>query len=248
MSLRPQVAPARPRTVHLQVVESLGRRIVRGELDGRPAAPMREAELQAAFGVSRSAVREALKTLSGKGLVQSRQRLGTRALPYDDWNLFDADVMNWQFRAAGPARAIGDLIGLRRIIEPSAAALAASLAGADDVERMRAAVAAMRASVERVDAFNRADVAFHVALFDATRNAYLRRLGRLIAGVLVGAFDLANPDAADALRSARRHARVVEAIAARDPDAARARMARLIDLAEADLARLPAMHATGSGR
>ncbi|SFP43784.1 regulatory protein, gntR family [Amycolatopsis arida] len=91
----------RHRTIHGQVVEWLGRRIVAGELSHGSRLP-NEAELAAQVKVSRGGVREAVKALAAKGLVDPRPRLGTRVLPRDQWNLMDREVIEWHSRAATP--------------------------------------------------------------------------------------------------------------------------------------------------
>ena len=83
------------RGVHGRLVEQIGRRILGGELAPGAMLP-REAELVQELGISRTAVREAIKVLAAKGLVESRQKLGMRVRPERAWNLLDPDVLAWQ--------------------------------------------------------------------------------------------------------------------------------------------------------
>jgi len=88
----PEGTPVRRRNLFAQVVENLGVRIVRGDLNPEEAL-LKEADLEAEFGVSRSVIREAVKTLAAKGLLESRTRTGIRVLPPVCWNLLDAEVL-----------------------------------------------------------------------------------------------------------------------------------------------------------
>ena len=217
------------------VTHSLGLRIVKSQLQ-QGGRPVREAELQAEFGTSRSVVREAVKTLSAKGLIESRQNSGIRVKPRHDWNLFDPDVLAWQFEPPVDAQAVVDLVALRRMVEPAAAALAARHATPEEASLLIRAVADMRASADRLASFNDADIAFHVALFDATHNAYLARLGRAISSALLGSFRISATGPDRALASAAKHQLVADAIAAGQHQEAKRRMSALIDQAATDLA------------
>ena len=85
---------------HAQVVHALGAAIVHGELG--PGAPVpTEDELVSQFQVGRSALREGVKVLAGKGLLESRTSAGTRVRPRESWNLLDPDVLALAVRPAG---------------------------------------------------------------------------------------------------------------------------------------------------
>jgi DNA-binding FadR family transcriptional regulator len=122
------------------------------------------------------------------------------------------------------------------MIEPTAAGLAAEHASPREAELLMSAVAAMRASADRLANFNDADIAFHVALFDATHNAYLARLGRAISSALLGSFRISATDPGRALAAADKHQFVADAIAAGNSEEATRRMIALIDQAATDLA------------
>ena len=107
-----------------------------------------KSELAEQFGVSRQAVREALKVLAAKGLVTSRRRAGTFVVPRANWNLLDPDVIAWHPPEKFSPAFLRDIIELRRLIEPAAAAFAAERGGAEQVARIAAALAAMT-SAER---------------------------------------------------------------------------------------------------
>ena len=115
---------SRKANLFAQVVEDLGSRIVRGDL--RPGDPFpNEADLGREFGASRSVIREAVKSLAAKGLLESRTRTGIRVLAASQWNLLDLDVLGWRYGAMEPHAFFRELFEIRRMIEPEASALAA---------------------------------------------------------------------------------------------------------------------------
>jgi DNA-binding FadR family transcriptional regulator len=119
------------KALHGQVAHKIGRRIAEGSISTGALLP-REAELASQFGVSRQAIREALKVLAAKGLVASRRRTGTHVLPRSSWNLLDPDVLAWHPPERVPRDLLKDLIELRFLIEPAAAEAAASRASPED--------------------------------------------------------------------------------------------------------------------
>jgi len=159
---------------HAHVVNELGSRIVQQSLPAGTVLPT-EDELASRFSVGRSAVREGVKVLAGKGLLETRTSAGTRVRPRSSWNLLDADVLRWRFALADPAdlRAVADL---RVALEPGAARLAAE---AGELPARRAVGMAMTdlwATVDDPDdqeAFVQADLAFHRAVFIAAGNDLL---------------------------------------------------------------------------
>ena len=114
---------------HAQVVHALGAAIVRGELG--PGSPVpTEDELVGRFEVGRSALREGVKVLAGKGLLESRTSAGTRVRPRESWNLLDPDVLRWRYSPDASPADIRALADLRVALEPGAARLAAESASA----------------------------------------------------------------------------------------------------------------------
>src|SRR6185369_17178845 len=90
----PMRSPAR-RGVHGQTVEIIAQRILSGEI--AEGDTLNITQLQDELGVSLTALREALKVLTAKGLVDARQKRGTFVRPRSDWQLLDAEVIRWQF-------------------------------------------------------------------------------------------------------------------------------------------------------
>ncbi|HSZ41255.1 MAG TPA: FadR/GntR family transcriptional regulator [Trebonia sp.] len=166
----PTAYPERAR--HAQVVHELGARIVRGGLAPGDAVPT-EDELVSEFGVGRSALREGVKVLAGKGLLESRTSAGTRVRPRESWNLLDPDVLTWRFGEDPGAADIRSLAGLRVALEPGAARLAAESATAEQRGAIAVEMARLWATVDDPDAFIEADLGFHRAIFAAANNDLL---------------------------------------------------------------------------
>ena len=113
------------RSLHGQVAHQIGERILRGDIAPGQSLP-NEADLSEELNVSRTALREAIKVLAAKGLLESRPKTGTRVRSRDNWNMLDPDVLAWLF-ADGPNAAASEMLfEIREIFEPSAAAMAAT--------------------------------------------------------------------------------------------------------------------------
>ena len=114
------------------VAGSIGRRIVSGRFRPGETLPT-EPRIQEEYGVSRTAVREAIRLLSAKGLTVSRPKIGTRIRPMSDWNMLDPDVLRWHVDQEPSEAFINNLFEMREIIEPAAAARAAERATAEEI-------------------------------------------------------------------------------------------------------------------
>ena len=115
-----------------QVIDDLGRRIVRGEVQPGDALPQ-EAALCHQLGVSRTVVREAVKALAAKGLVDSRPKRGTVVRPSRAWSFLDPEVLQWQTETDPDGRQLTYLTELRQAVEPVAAAMAAARASEEEI-------------------------------------------------------------------------------------------------------------------
>ena len=124
MAIVPKTSGAR---IHGQLVGILAREVLGGERAPGDALP-NEDDLASRFGVSRSSVREAVKTLSAKGLIESRQRVGARVRARADWHMLDPDLLAWHPDIRRDRPLVASLLEARRIIEPAAAELAAERA------------------------------------------------------------------------------------------------------------------------
>jgi GntR family transcriptional repressor for pyruvate dehydrogenase complex len=161
--------PIQSSRLYEQIVQQIEGRILGGDLEFGDKLPS-EQELADQFGVSRTAVREAIKTLRAKGLVEVLPGKGTFVTDGSSQILrtsFDQVLkINNQSR-------LDNLIEVREMLEPKIAALAAERADEEDIESMKEAVAAMDNSIEDAEAFIEADLAFHLALAHATKNALI---------------------------------------------------------------------------
>lgn len=224
------------RGVHGRLVELLGRRILGERLPPGALLP-REAELALEQGASRTAIREALKVLSAKGLVETRRKLGTRVRPRAAWNLLDPDVLAWQAAEGASPALTRHLVELRRMVEPEAARLAALRRSDDQLAAITAAAAAMRASLGDPAAYYAADLAFHRALFAASGNPLIDRLGAIVSAVLAVSFRLQQRSLLPFEHGLMLHERARDAIAARDGVGAGSAMHDIIAAAQVELER-----------
>ncbi|MGA9659570.1 MAG: FadR/GntR family transcriptional regulator [Asticcacaulis sp.] len=177
------------------LLASLGQSIVTGEFEasGFPT----EAELCLRFGASRTVTREAVKMLSAKGLISSRQRQGTRVEPVENWNLLDPDVLRWLMERPYSNKIFLEFTQMRLAIEPTAAALAAELQNKAAIGAIRQGFAAMTKysggiSPEDQALALQADIDFHVAILKASGNPFFWRLKPLITTALNLSIQLTN--------------------------------------------------------
>lgn len=230
-------ADRRALRVHGRIARDIGVQIVTGRyspgdiLTGEVAASDE-------LNVSRTAYREAVRILAAKGLVESRPKIGTRVSRMADWHLLDPDVLEWIFQHEPDPALLEALFELRRIVEPEAAALAASRRNPTQLAAMEDALERMEQHTLETDAGRRADQDFHAALIEAAGNAFLASLtsgvGAAIAWTTVFK-QRKGPLVRDAVPD---HRRVFEAVVARDAETAHDAMAALIDMAFRDTTRL----------
>lgn len=225
------------RNVHEYLATHLGRDIVGGHYKPGDQLP-NEIDLRDRLSVSRTALREAYRVLGAKGLIVSRQNVGTRVRPRSQWNMLDPDVLTWHLET-GPSEAfIVDLFDLRQMIEPPAAARAARRGDGQAVADIVAAYEQMAASKDGDGDLIGADVRFHQAILGATHNPLIGALGALIHTALVGSFKLGWPSAATMsdVRLAQ-HRGILDAILNHDADEARARTTVLLEVSMDDVRR-----------
>jgi len=222
-------------TVHGSVVAAIGRSILRGVYAPGDLLP-REDDLAEELGVSRTSVREAVRVLAAKGLLQARRRVGVRVRERDDWNLLDPLVLSWHPDVGRDQALITSLIEARRIIEPAAAALAAKRAAAADLVRIEQALLGMERSVRTdLQACCEADLRFHASLIAASHNVVLKGLTGTIEAALRATFTITNRLMTAQSRALAAHRAVFECVRMRDADGARAATIDLLDVAARDL-------------
>ena len=213
------------RNLTFGMLETLGREIVTGVYESRRFPT--EAELAVRHMVSRSVTREAVKMLTAKGLLTARPRKGTTVQPSSSWNLFDTDVLRWLLERKFSLELLRQFSELRIAIEPEAAALAAR-------EAKAAAIAEIRQGYERMEAAEatgedtlEADIAFHIAVLNASANPFYMQFRDVVATALRTSIRFTNRFKGRTASLPAHHS-VLAAIEAGDAAAARAAMASII--------------------
>lgn len=211
------------------VVELLGRRIANDEYRQGHIMPT-EPELAVSLGVSRTTVRDAIKVLSGKGLVKTARRYGTRVRPIEEWNLLDTDVAGWhEPNHPRIGQMFAETTELRCIIEPAAAGLAAERATGAQVEMILAAAHEMQPDKGDVETLFSADCVFHSTILDATGNLMMRQMRPIILTVLQISYEFGVLIVEGERVSREGHIQVAEAIKNRDAGLARAEMETMLE-------------------
>jgi DNA-binding FadR family transcriptional regulator len=213
--------------VHAELAAGIGQLILNGAYPPGSLLP-NEAEWGRRFQASRTAVREAIKTLNGKGLLVSRPKIGSRVEPRERWNLLDRDVIAWRRAAMDEKTFLTSLQEVRRILEPGVAVLAAQRRTSEQLAALEAALEDMRRSSDP-QAMVRADVGFHLCLLAAANNELLAPFAIIIEQALASMFHYTARHTARPERVLPLHANVVTAIAQHSPEAARKAMAALLD-------------------
>lgn len=219
-----------------QVARAIGLSIMRREFKAGDVL-LSEPELSVQFHVSRTVLREALKVLGKKGLIESRPKIGTRVRPRSDWNLLDADVIDWQYEVGPDRNFLEAICEVRLMFEPMAARFAAIRATNEEIETIVDYCQRMQDGIESTETYISTDLLFHAAIYAATHNELLQqimatiaaslRTSRLVTSHLPGANQAAMPA----------HQAVTEAIRQRDEQAAEQAMRKLVIATTEDIQR-----------
>jgi DNA-binding FadR family transcriptional regulator/acetyl esterase/lipase len=157
---------------HNSVAQRLGIQILRGDIRSGDVLPTEE-DASSALGISRSAYREAMRTLSAKGLITSLPKVGTKIAPRGDWNILDPDLLSWSFEAEPDEKFIRDLFELRNTVEPTAAAMAAQRRDDQDLSHLSDAMARLAGSSPGSPASFQAEADFHKRVLLSSKNEAL---------------------------------------------------------------------------
>lgn len=219
--------------IHLRVGDQLGIAILRGDYPPGSALPP-ELKLCEMLGVSRTAMREAIRGLIAKGLIESRPKFGTRVREPEYWNHLDPDVLRWQLEVTETEPYLRKMFQLRHATEPSAAAIAAENADSQDHERLEQAFRAMVDAGADNRLWVEADLVFHKSIYLATHNEFFWPIGQLFSFALREMFRIA------ALGSHRpravvEHGDLLRAILERKPEMARTAALTLLGNAATDI-------------
>lgn len=216
------------RNLHSHVLWQLGVAIVGGHYAEGTILPS-DSELLGQFAVSRTVLREALKTLAAKGMIEARARIGTRVLPRRRWNLFDADVLAWHFETGPDVDFLRSVAEVRIGIELESAALAAERRSDEQASALEALARTM-GEATTAEEFARADLAFHRAVAEAASNPFMASISTLVEVALTAVFTISSPvsDKTKLAETAAAHGAIAEAIRDRNPDTARDTMRAVI--------------------
>jgi DNA-binding FadR family transcriptional regulator len=225
------------RSSHDIIARTIGKEILAGVYAPGTKLPQ-EAVLLKRFGVSRTVVREVMKTLSAKGLVVLKTRIGTRVLNSSSWNLFDAELLAWRVDMGLDEEFRRALTEIRLAVEPASSALAAVRRTDSHVQQLRDCVRRMADSLGDRGRFAEADLEFHQLIGVASGNPLLRSLAAVIEAALFASFSQNTPveDPRDLKDTSASHGAVVDAIAAKDTSRARTAMVRVITQGQARIA------------
>lgn len=217
------------RGLHGQLVESLGARIVQGEIV--PGEIIDVDQLGVDRDVSRTVVREAVKALIAKRLLDARPKYGTFVRERDEWNLLDPDVIRWRQVAGPDPRLLRELMEIRLILEPMTTRLAAERGEERHMQALEAAFERLSSADEdHVEA----DLHFHRVLASASGNELLERLIIMLEPVQRMRDEVAYQAKPEDVSYVDAHRRVFESVRARNADAAEQAMRALVETARSD--------------
>ncbi len=220
------------------ITAHLAKQIIGGQVKHNDILPS-EVQFASRFGVSRTMIRDVLKPLEGKGLIERKTNVGTRVRSIHSWNLLDQELLEWSCGILTQKRFLLSLMELRLIIEPQAAALAATRANDMDLVHIRNNFDRMLPKGADVDQKfvldNAADIDFHKSIITACGNLFLAQFGSAIKGALHHTIYLSNKVHIDHENSLNCHRSVLVAIEDRNPEAAYKGMWSVLNNAISDL-------------
>lgn len=200
---------------HASTVDWLGAWIASGAV--LPGQTLKvESALCDELGVSRTVIREAIKTLVAKGMLDVGPKVGTRVLPVRNWNLFDPQVVGWLAENGLPENFVMDLLDLRRTIEPVAVRWACERATPEQIEEIQTAYRVLEASLADKGDYNRADQLFHEAVLAASHNQFIEQMLPALGALLRVSFEVSSAVPDELGLTLPLHKDLADSIAARD--------------------------------
>lgn len=218
---------------HVSLAKQLGVAIVTGHEAPGTVLPS-EMELAERLGVSRSVIRESLRMLTAKGLVESKPKSGTKVRERQHWNLLDPQLLGWMFEGAPPLQFVRSLFQLRMIVEPAAAELAALGRNTRQLARMGHSLEEMSTHGLRSGIGRAADQTFHTVILEATGNELLYSLAATISAAVHWSTYFKYRSAKHPSDPVPQHQALFDAIANSDPAAAREATTILVRQAQLD--------------
>ena len=222
-----------PENLHECVTRTLALRVIQAERAAERIVFPNEAGLCGQLGVSRSILREAIKVLEDKGMIEVRPRSGTRSRPRAEWNVLDPDILAWQAGLEPDAALLRDLCEVRLAIEPTASGFAALRSTPKELDlieqclEQREKRAATASPEEAIDL----DLRFQTAVVAASQNALFRQLNAIIREPFRAALSCTIRLHASVTLELEGHRALFEAIRRHDPLAARAASEEIVGLA-----------------
>jgi len=224
----PRVASIRRERLYDQLTRQIALGVMRGTIGQGEAVLSTEGDLCRHFTVSRTSLREAVKVLAAKGLIELRPKTGIRVRPRNEWNLVDPDLLRWLCEAGVDDLFVRDLCEVRLIVEPAAAELAASRASAKEVDELLHWYHLIEANTDNQEARLDADRNFHTTIFTACHNMFLTQMNTTV-GMALRATQQIGVHLPEVMEeSVLAHKKVADAIARRNSAAARTAMERLV--------------------
>lgn len=224
------------RNSHAYVVHEIGLSIINGDYPIAAVLPG-DVELMEKYSVSRTVIREAMKTLGAKGLIVARSKVGTKVCEFDNWNLLDYDVLAWHFEAGVDEQFLQSLSEVRLSFEPYATHLAAKNANAADITQLYQLCGEMIEDQVTREQRVAIDVKFHLCVLKASKNPIMHSVGSMLEAALTGILTIGSLKDNDdkVIRNAKAHLAVVAAIKTRESAQAQSAMTHIIAL---DLERI----------
>ncbi len=219
----------------LRLTNIIGKDIVNGTYPVQQELPT-EAEFCEKYDVSRTVLREAFKMLASKGMISARPRRGTRVEPTEHWQLFDPDILSWLQQTKPSIELLIEFNQLRMAIEPEAAALAIQHNSQEGIAQIGQALELMRSAHHGLADPLESDIAFHVAILEASGNRFYQQLTPVVETALRFSIFLTNRVKGVEAADFDEHAKVYEAIQHSDAEAARAHLRKMLSDVEVYLA------------
>lgn len=219
-----------------RTIELFGEKIIQGAYPKGTLLPP-ETDLCKDYEISRATMREVIKVLSAKKLIDSHKQKGLLVMPREEWNYLDTDVLRWVLATGENYEFIQTLLETRRVVEPAIAEWAALRATAADLAEMESALEEMAGTYEDKDRFNLADIRFHQALIASAHNYVIKQLGEAISTLQRAVFDatyLLDETAKEV--TIAQHRELFEAVRMKNPKVARKMSTIMIEGVEKRLA------------
>lgn len=225
--------PVRSEKLHTRVTALLARQVIEADQARSPLVFPREADLCQQLGVSRTVLRESMKVLADKGMVEMKPRTGTRARPRSQWRLLDPDILAWQAEVYPDARFLKDLCEVRLAIEPTAVGFAAVRATAEEIAKIERCLK-RRESVLKTAKLDQAidlDLDFLAEVVSASHNPLLQQLSVTIRAPLRIALSYTSRYRANVQLDLEAHRALLESLLKRDPIGAKRAAEEAVGLA-----------------